>query len=171
MSGNLELIQATYEGSSEQNGRNLLAVLAPDAEWTEAEGFPYAGTYVGPEAIVAGVFRRLATEWTGYRADARTYLEDGDHVAVFGTYSGTYNATGKAMRAAFGPGSCAMTRTPTGRQAAMRRTAFPGRPGQAATPPWTVGGSDRSRVRTVARSLCRYGLLRSGRSRRSLRML
>ncbi|MDB5500964.1 MAG: hypothetical protein JWR89_866 [Tardiphaga sp.] len=101
MSTNLDLVRATYEGSSDENGRNLLAVLAPNVEWTEAEGFPYAGTYVGPEAIVAGVFRRLATEWTGYRAAVHTYLEDGDRVAAFGVYSGTYNATGKSMRAAF----------------------------------------------------------------------
>jgi ketosteroid isomerase-like protein len=101
MSSNLDLVRATYEGSSDENGRNLLAVLAPAVEWTEAEGFPYAGTYVGSEAIVAGVFRRLATEWTGYRADVHSYLEDGDRVAAFGVYSGTYNATGKSMRAAF----------------------------------------------------------------------
>ena len=102
MGANLDLIRATYEGSSsEQNGRNLLAALAPDAAWTEAEGFPYAGTYVGPDAIIAGVFRRLATEWTGYRADVHTYLEDGDRVAAFGVYSGTYRDTGKSMRAAF----------------------------------------------------------------------
>jgi ketosteroid isomerase-like protein len=102
MGANLDLIRATYEGSSsKENGRNLLAALAPDAEWTEAEGFPYAGTYVGPEAIVAGVFRRLATEWTGYRADVHTYLEDGNRVAAFGVYSGTYKATGRSMRAAF----------------------------------------------------------------------
>jgi len=101
MGRNLDLIRATYEGSSEDNGRNLLAVLAPDAEWTEAEGFPYAGTYVGPQAIVDGVFKRLATEWTGYRAQVHTYLEDGDQVAAFGVYSGTYNATGKSMQAPF----------------------------------------------------------------------
>jgi uncharacterized protein len=101
MSTNLELIRGTYEGSSEDNGRNLLAVLSPDVEWTEAEGFPYAGTYVGPEALIDGVFRRLGTEWTGYRADVHTYIADGDRVAAFGVYSGTYNATGKSMTAPF----------------------------------------------------------------------
>ncbi|MCX5581691.1 nuclear transport factor 2 family protein [Kaistia terrae] len=101
MGANLELIRATYEGASEENGRNLLAALAPDATWTEAEGFPYAGTYTGPDAIVAGVFRRLATEWIGYRAEVHTYLEDGARVAAFGVYSGTYKATGKAMRSPF----------------------------------------------------------------------
>ncbi|OYW62039.1 MAG: DUF4440 domain-containing protein [Rhizobiales bacterium 24-66-13] len=101
MGANLDLIRATYAGTSEENGRNLLAALAPDASWTEAEGFPYAGTYIGPDAIIAGVFRRLGTEWTGYRAEVHTFLEDGDRVAAFGVYSGTYTATGKSMRAAF----------------------------------------------------------------------
>ncbi|WP_246664103.1 nuclear transport factor 2 family protein [Tardiphaga sp. P9-11] len=50
---------------------------------------------------MAGVFQRLATEWIGYRADVHEYLEDGDRVAAFGIYSGTYKATGKSMRAAF----------------------------------------------------------------------
>jgi uncharacterized protein len=101
MTGNLELIRATYEGTSEENGHNLLAALSPEVQWTEAEGFPYAGTYVGIEALMQGVFRRLATEWIGYRADAHTYLADGDRVAAFGVYSGTYKATGKTMTAPF----------------------------------------------------------------------
>lgn len=101
MSTNLEVIRRTYEGSSQDNGRNLLSVLSQDVEWTEAEGFPYAGTYVGIQAVTEGVFQRLATEWTGYRADVHTYLADGDRVAAFGVYSGTYNATGKTMTAPF----------------------------------------------------------------------
>lgn len=101
MPNNLDIIRSTYEGPSEENGRNLLAVLAPDASWTEAAGFPYAGTYIGPEAIVAGVFKRLATEWEGYQAKVHTYLADGDRVAAFGVYTGTYRATGKAMTATF----------------------------------------------------------------------
>lgn len=101
MPTHLDIVRSTYEGPSEENGRNLLAVLAPDASWTEAAGFPYAGTYIGPEAIVAGVFKRLATEWDGYQAKVHTYLADGDRVAAFGIYSGTYRATGKAMTATF----------------------------------------------------------------------
>ena len=101
MTTNLDIIRATYEGSSEENGRNLLAALAPDARWTEAAGFPYAGTYVGPQQIASGVFQRLATEWDGYSAKVHTYLTDGDRVAAFGVYSGTYRKTGKAMTAGF----------------------------------------------------------------------
>ncbi len=101
MASNKDIIRATYEASPEQKGQRLQAALALDASWTEAAGFPYAGTYVGFEAIAAGVFRRLATEWEGYDAKVYTYLEDGDSVAAFGVYSGTYRATGKAMTATF----------------------------------------------------------------------
>lgn len=95
------MVRATYEGSSEENGKNLLIALASDAEWTEAAGFPYAGTYKGVENIISGVFNRLATEWTGYNAKVHTFLEDGDRVAAFGIYSGTFNATGKSFSATF----------------------------------------------------------------------
>lgn len=101
MTTNLDIIRATYEGPSAENGKNLLAALAPDATWTEAAGFPYAGTYVGPEAIIANVFQKLATEWVDYQAKVHTYLTDGDQVAAFGVYSGTYGQTGIAMTATF----------------------------------------------------------------------
>lgn len=101
MTTNLDIIRATYEGPSEENGKNLLAALAPDATWTEAAGFPYAGTYTGSKEIVANVFFRLATEWLDYRAQVHTYLADGDQVAAFGNYTGTYRKTGKSMTATF----------------------------------------------------------------------
>jgi uncharacterized protein len=101
MSANLTLLRSTYEGLSGENATRLLAALTPDAVWIEAAGFPYAGTYVGAEAIVANVFRRLATEWTDYRAQADHYLEQGDQIVAFGVYSGTFNATGRFMQASF----------------------------------------------------------------------
>ena len=101
MTTNLDIIRATYEGPSEENGKHLLAALAADATWTEAAGFPYAGTYTGPEEIFANVFHRLGTEWLGYQAEVHTYLADGDRVAAFGVYSGTYLATGKSMSSTF----------------------------------------------------------------------
>ncbi|UTH73666.1 nuclear transport factor 2 family protein [Chromobacterium sp. IIBBL 290-4] len=100
-SSNLEIVRATYEGSSEDNGRNLLAALAPDAEWTEAAGFPYAGTFVGPQAIVENVFKRLGSEWEGYRAAVDSYYDAGDNVIAQGFYHGKYLATGKAFTASF----------------------------------------------------------------------
>ena len=101
MTTNLDIIRATYEGPSADNGKNLLDALAPDAKWTEAAGFPYAGTYTGADEIMANVFQRLYAEWIDYQAQVHTYLADGDRVAAFGVYSGTYRDTGKAMTATF----------------------------------------------------------------------
>ena len=53
----------------------MLGALAPDIRWTEAEGFPYGGTYVGPDAILQGVFMRLGTEWDGYAAVVQRALQ------------------------------------------------------------------------------------------------
>lgn len=97
---NLTLVKSTYEGSSSaENAKNLQHALASDARWTEAAGFPYAGTYVGFSAIAAKVFARLETEWDNYRVDIEDYVAQGDKVFAFGTYSGTYVKTGKYFSA------------------------------------------------------------------------
>ena len=101
MSANLNLLRSTYEGLSSENSKRMLDALTPDAEWVEAAGFPYAGTYIGADSIVANVFHRLATEWIDYRAEAGTYIEQGDRIAVFGVYFGTFKSTGRSMRATF----------------------------------------------------------------------
>ena len=101
MSANLDLLRSTYEGKSGENVTRLLDSLTADTVWVEAEGFPYAGTYVGPDAIIANVFRRLATEWIDYTAEAANYVEEGEQIVAFGVYSGTFKASGRAMRASF----------------------------------------------------------------------
>ncbi|RYY81418.1 MAG: nuclear transport factor 2 family protein [Comamonadaceae bacterium] len=98
---NTETIQALYAGFAAGDMPAILGTMAPDIEWTEAEGYPYAGTYRGTQAIVDGVFIRLATEWDGYQAVADRYVSEGDEVVALGHYSGTYKATGKSFRAPF----------------------------------------------------------------------
>ncbi|MBC3375610.1 nuclear transport factor 2 family protein [Pseudomonas sp. SWRI92] len=97
---NLSLIKSTYEGAdSQENARNTAAALAEDARWTEAAGFPYAGTYVGFDAVLENVFKRLATEWDGFQFQVEDYVAQGDKVFAYGTYSGVYKATGLSMKA------------------------------------------------------------------------
>jgi len=79
----------------------VLAAFAPNISWTDAEGFPYGGTYIGPDAVLQNVFARLGSEWTGYAAVPNELLESGDTVVALGEYSGTYNATGKSFKAPF----------------------------------------------------------------------
>ena len=68
---------------------------------TDRSGFPDAGTQTGPEAIIAWVIYRLATGWIGTKAGAHGFPGDGDRVAACGVCSGSYQTTGKPVRAGF----------------------------------------------------------------------
>ncbi|MFH7018880.1 nuclear transport factor 2 family protein [Flavobacterium sp. FlaQc-47] len=97
---NLEIIKSTYEGkTSEENGQNLAKYVSKDISWTEAKGFPYAGTYIGLENITKNVFNRLGSEWIDYKFTPEDYVASDDKVVAFGTYSGTYKITGKSFTA------------------------------------------------------------------------
>jgi uncharacterized protein len=95
---NLEIIKSTYEGkTSEENGRNLAKYVAEDISWTEAKGFPYAGTYIGLGNITKNVFSRLGSEWIDYKFTPEDYVASDDKVVAFGTYTGIYKITGKSF--------------------------------------------------------------------------
>jgi ketosteroid isomerase-like protein len=79
----------------------VLSIFDPDIEWTEAEGFPYGGTYQGPEEVSSEVFMKLGTEWDGFSAAPTEFIDGGDKIVVLGEYSGTYKATGKSFEADF----------------------------------------------------------------------
>lgn len=97
---NLDIIKSTYEGkTSEENGKNLQQHLAADVSWTEAQGFPYAGTYTGFAEIAKNVFYRLATEWTDYKFTVEDYVASDDKVVAYGTYSGTHKLSQKSFSA------------------------------------------------------------------------
>lgn len=97
---NLDIVKSTYEGStSEENGKNLKRYITSETRWTEAAGFPYSGTYQGLEQIERNVFARLASEWIDYNFAVEDYVANGDKVVAFGTYSGTYKATGISFKA------------------------------------------------------------------------
>jgi ketosteroid isomerase-like protein len=101
MNSPLDTIQDHYAASAAGDLAGMLAPLSPDVSWTEMSGFPYAGTYVGPEAVRANVFDRINAEWAGYQAVPEHFVSSEQEVVAFGTYSGVYRATGKAMAARF----------------------------------------------------------------------
>jgi ketosteroid isomerase-like protein len=101
MSANLETMKGIYQGGPEQIARNLQAALAPRFEWTEAAGFPYAGTYRSLDEVAQNVFARLVGEWENYRAPAENFYDAGDTIIVTGRYLGTYKKSGGVMDAVF----------------------------------------------------------------------
>lgn len=97
---NLEIIRSTYEGkTSEENGKNLAKYVADDISWTEAKGFPYAGTYIGLDNVIKNVFSRLGSEWIDYKFTPEDYVASDNKVVAYGTYLGTYKLTGKVFSA------------------------------------------------------------------------
>lgn len=101
MFGNSDTIRNVYAAFARGDVPAVLSALAPDVSWTEAEGFPYGGTYIGPDAVLKHVFMRLGTEWNGFAAVAHEFISEGDAVVALGEYSGRYKATGKHFATPF----------------------------------------------------------------------
>ena len=98
---NADLIRGMYSSFASGDVPAVLALFDLEISWTEAAGFPYAGTYIGPNAVLEKVFMRLATEWDGFAAVPDEIVDGGETVVALGNYSGSFKATGKSMRVPF----------------------------------------------------------------------
>ena len=98
---NVATIRSLYAAFAAGDVPAVLALMAEDIVWNEAENFPYAdgNPYVGPQAVLEGVFARLGGEWDVFAAVPEEYLDAGETVVVLGRYRGTFKATGRALDA------------------------------------------------------------------------
>ena len=96
---NVSLVQGVYAALGRGDVPAAIAAMSPEIVWNEAENFPYAdgNPYRGAEAILGGVFARLASEWDGFHVEPEQFLDAGGTVVVTGRYAGTCRATGQAM--------------------------------------------------------------------------
>jgi ketosteroid isomerase-like protein len=99
--GNVELVRGIYAAFAAGDVPAVVAAMAPDMVWNEAENFPYAdgNPYCGADAILGGVFARLGSEWDGFAAVPEEFLDAGETVVVLGRYRGTCKATGQGLDA------------------------------------------------------------------------
>ncbi|WP_042378287.1 nuclear transport factor 2 family protein [Streptacidiphilus melanogenes] len=65
----------------------IRSVVAEDAQWDIAEGFPRGGVYEGLDRIVGEFFGFLA-DFEQFACLGDEFYEDGDHVVVLGRYVG-----------------------------------------------------------------------------------
>lgn len=97
-----DVVGSFYAALNSGDVAALLALLAPDVAWTEAERFPYySGTWIGPQAVVDNLLKPLGRDWDGFSAKPRDAVAEGTRVVALGTYAGTFKATGRAMTAEF----------------------------------------------------------------------
>lgn len=92
-----EVIESHYAAGERGDLPGMLADFSPDIVWTEAAGFPIAGTYVGVDSVRDNVFIGLAKDWDDWAVAIDELVVDGETVIGLGTYTGTNKATGKPV--------------------------------------------------------------------------
>ena len=100
---NVSVVRGMYEAFGEGNIPGALGALDANVEWLEAENFIYAdgNPYVGPDAVLQGVFMRIGTEWENFTVSPEEILDAAETIVGRGYYAGTYRATGRQVRAQF----------------------------------------------------------------------
>ena len=98
---NMTVIRGMYESFSRGDVTSVLGQMHQHIEWREAENFIYAdrNPYRGPQAVLEGVFMRLASEWADFKVMPEEWLDAGNHIVVLGTYNGRHKESGKEVRA------------------------------------------------------------------------
>jgi ketosteroid isomerase-like protein len=99
MRTNLEIVRDHYAASARGDIKAMMAEVSPQVRWTEMEGFPCVGTWVGPQAVIDNVFAVLGAQWDGYRFELESLVDGGESIVGIGCYRGTFRATGKFMQA------------------------------------------------------------------------
>lgn len=94
-----DIVKAHYAANERGDLDGMIADFAPDCRWTEMDGFPCAGTFIGPAAVVENVFKALGGMFDGFTFTLERLLDAGDEAVGIGTYTGTHKVTGKAFRA------------------------------------------------------------------------
>lgn len=92
---NKEIIQGLYDNFAAGDVAGVTAVFSENIAWTEADGFPLAGTYIGPQAVVDGVFMRLGEFSDNWGVVVDRLVADGDTVVADGKYTWNHKESGE----------------------------------------------------------------------------
>jgi len=99
---NMQLARDVYEAFGRGDIKTVLGMMDPDIEWSEAEGNPYkpdGKPWLGPDAILNNLFRKIGTDWASFTITPREFHDAGSVVAVDVRYTGVYKETGKSLNA------------------------------------------------------------------------
>lgn len=94
MATNKEIVEGVYASFAQGDVPAVLGAMAENIEWAEADGFPLAGTYVGPQAVLEGVFMRLGEVGDEFAAVPDQIVAEGDTVVALGNYSWKHKNSG-----------------------------------------------------------------------------
>jgi ketosteroid isomerase-like protein len=91
---NKEIVQGIYDSFASGDVAAVTGAFANDIAWTEADGFPLAGTYIGAQAIVENVFMRLGEIGDNWGVVVDRFVADGDTVVADGKYTWNHKKSG-----------------------------------------------------------------------------
>jgi len=99
----IQTIAGLYAAFARKDIESVRSLFAPNVEWNAAENFIYAdgNPYVGHEAVMNGIFKRLAEDWAEFTLSADEILGAGNLVIARGRFKGTFNANGASVNAQF----------------------------------------------------------------------
>ena len=89
----LEIVERAYQAWEDQDFVEVLCALDPDVHWHQEDGLPYAGDYVGREAI-AQILRDVLSDWRQFDVKPLCFSTHGGLVAVLGAYEAEGKVTG-----------------------------------------------------------------------------
>jgi hypothetical protein len=95
MTSNKEFVEAAYASFAQGDVPAALGAMADDIHWVEADGFPLEGTYVGPQAVLEGVFMRLGEIGDDFAVIPEKIIGDGDTVVALGSYTWKHKSSGE----------------------------------------------------------------------------
>lgn len=94
MATNKEIVEGVYASFATGDVPAVLGAMAENITWAEADGFPLAGTYVGPQAVLEGVFMRLGEVGDEFAAVPEQLIAEGDTVVALGNYNWKHKVSG-----------------------------------------------------------------------------
>jgi ketosteroid isomerase-like protein len=94
MATNKEIVEGVYASFALGDVPAVLGAMDQNIQWAEADGFPLAGTYVGPQAVLEGVFMRLGEIGDEFAAVPEKIIAEGDTVVALGNYRWKHKSSG-----------------------------------------------------------------------------
>jgi len=99
---NIAIVDALYQSFAKGDVPSVLAALDENIVWNEAENFPYAdrNPYIGPDAVLNGVFARIGAEWEYWNLSGiQLHNMYNDQVLATLRYQGKHKQTQKVIDA------------------------------------------------------------------------
>jgi ketosteroid isomerase-like protein len=98
----IAIVRRSYEAFARGDLDAVVADMAPEIRWEQAQGLPHGGLYRGLGEVRSNVFDPLDRDWwSEFSAVPDEFLDAGSDVVVLGRYRGKAKGTGRRLDVPF----------------------------------------------------------------------